>query len=51
MLVTLPNIEKITLSTLWLSKVKGHGPPKLTVSSSCYKFSKIFKSRQGFISW
>jgi len=25
MLVTLPNIEKITLSTLWLSKVKGHG--------------------------
>jgi len=21
--------------------VKGHGPPKLTVSSSCYKFSNI----------
>ena len=41
MLVTLPNIEKITLSTLWLSKDKGHGHPKLTISSSCYKFSKI----------
>jgi len=26
MLVTLPNIEKITLSTSLLSKVKGHGP-------------------------
>jgi len=26
MLVTLPNIVKITLSVLWLSKVKGHGP-------------------------
>jgi len=31
--------------------VKGHGPPKLTVSRSCYKFSKFFKSRYGFISW
>ena len=31
MLVTLPNIKKMTLSTLWLSKVKGGGPPKLTV--------------------
>jgi len=51
MLVTLPDIEKITLSTLWLSKVKGHGPTKLTVSSFCYKFSKIFKLRHGFISW
>ena len=36
MLVTLPNIEKITLSTMWLSKVKGHGHPKLIVSSSHY---------------
>jgi len=51
MLVTLPNIAKITLSTLWLTKVKGHGPPNLTVSSSCYKFSKIFKPRHGFIFW
>jgi len=50
-LVTLPNIEKITLSILWLPKVKGHGPPKLTVSSFCYKFSKIFKPCHGFISW
>jgi len=40
-LVTLPNIEKITLSTLWPSKVNGHGPPKLTVSSSCYKLSNL----------
>jgi len=31
--------------------VKGHGHPKLTASSSCYKFSKIFKPRHGFISW
>jgi len=30
---------------------KGHRPPKLTVSSSCYRFSKIFKPRHGFISW
>jgi len=30
MLTTLPNIEKMTLSTLWLSEVKGHRPPKLT---------------------
>jgi len=51
MLVTLTNIEKMTLSTLWLSKVEGHGHPKLTVSSSCYKFSKIFKPRPGFNSW
>jgi len=51
MLVTLPNIEKITLSTLWLSKVNGHGHPKLTVSCSCYKFSKIFKPRHSFICW
>jgi len=51
MLVTLPNIEKMTLSTLWLSRVKGHRPPKLTDSSSCCKFSKIFKPRHGFISW
>ena len=51
MLVTLPNIEKIKLSTLWLSKVKGHEYPKLTVSSSCYKFSKIFKPHHDFISW
>jgi len=51
MLVTLPNIEKITLSTLWLSKFKGHGHSKLTVSSSCYKFSKTFKPRHSFISW
>jgi len=41
MLVTLPNIEKITLSTFWLLKVKGHGHPELTVSSSCYKFRKF----------
>ena len=47
----LPNIEKIILSTLWLSKVKGHGYPNMTVSSSCYKFSKIFKPHHGFISW
>jgi len=39
--VTLPNIKKITLSTLWLSKDKGHGHPNLTISSSRYKFSKI----------
>jgi len=51
MLVTLPNIEKMTLFTLWLSKVKGHGHPKLTVSRSHYKFSKNFKPRHGFISW
>jgi len=51
MLVTLPNIKKITLSTLWLSKVKGHKHPKLTVSSSCYKFLKIFKPCHSFISW
>ena len=51
MLVTLPNIEKITLSVLWLSKVKGHGPTNLTVFSSCYKFLQIFKPRHGFISW
>ena len=51
LLVTLPNIEKITLSVLWLSKVKGHGPQNLTVFSSCYKFSKIFKPRHGFVSW
>jgi len=51
MLITLPNIEKMTLSTLWLSKVKVHGHPRLTVSSSCYKFSKIFKPCHGFISW
>ena len=51
MLVTLPNIEKITLSTLWLLKVKSHGPLKLTVSSSCSIFSKIFKPCHGFISW
>ena len=50
MLLTLPTIEKIPLSTLWLSKVKGHRHPKLTVSSSCYKFSKNFKHRHGFIS-
>ena len=25
--------------------------PKLTGSSSCYKFSKIFKPRHSFISW
>ena len=51
MLATLPSIEKITLSTLWLAKVKGHGHPNLTVSRSCYKFLKIFKPRHGFISW
>ena len=51
MLVTLPNIEKITLSTLWILKVKGHAHPKLTVSSSCHKFSKNFKPCYGFISW
>jgi len=51
MLVTLPNIEQITFSILWLSKVKGHDTPKLTVFSSCYKFSKIFKPRHGLISW
>jgi len=51
MLVTLPTIDKISLSTLWLSEVKGHGPPNLTVSISCYKFSKIFKPGHGFISW
>ena len=49
MLVTSPNIEKITLSKLWLSKVKGHGHPKLTESSSRYKFWKIFKPRHGFL--
>jgi len=32
-----------TSAKLGLSKVKGHGPPKLTVSSCYYKFSKIFK--------
>ena len=42
---------KKTLSTLWLSKVKGHRHPNLTVSSSCYKLSRIFKPRHGFISW
>jgi len=26
-------------------------PLKFTVSCSCYKFSKIFKTRHGFISW
>jgi len=51
MLVTLPNIEIMTLSTLWLSKLKGHGHPKLTVSSSRYKFLKIFKPHHGLISW
>jgi len=50
MLVTSPDIEKITLSTWRLAKVKGHGHPNLTVSSSCYKFLKIFKPRHGFIS-
>jgi len=43
MLTTMSNIGKVTLSILWLSKVKGHGSPKLTVSSSCYRFLKIFK--------
>ena len=42
---------KKTLSTLCLSKVKGHGTPKLTFSSSWYKVSKISKPRHGFISW
>ena len=41
MLITLPNIEKMTLSTLWLSKVKVHRLPKLTDSSSCYKFANL----------
>jgi len=30
---------------------KGHRHPKLTVSSSRYKFSKIIKPCHGFISW
>jgi len=38
MLVTLPNIEKITI---YIVTFKGYGHPKLTVSSSCYKFSKL----------
>jgi len=51
MQVTLPHIEKIALSVLWLSNVRSHGSPNLTVFSSCYKFSKLFKPRNGFISW
>jgi len=51
MLAPLPNMEKVTLSIYCLSKVKGHGLPNLIVSSSCYKFSKIFKYPHGFLSW
>jgi len=38
MLVTLLNFEKISLSTLWLSKIKGHGHPKLTILALAVNF-------------
>ena len=44
MQVILPNIEKITLSTLWLSKVKGHGPQNwlfLALAINFRKFSSL----------
>jgi len=44
MLVTLPNIEKITLSILWLAKVKGHGPQSwlfLALATNFRNFSNI----------
>jgi len=51
MLVTLPNIAKITLSILWLSKVKSHGLPinfrKFQTSSRFYfliVFTHIWKN-------
>jgi len=36
---------------IYIVTIKSHGPPKLTVCSSCYKFSKIFKHCHCFISW
>jgi len=36
---------------IYIVTFKGQRSPKLTVSRSCYKFSKIFKPRYGFISW
>jgi len=36
---------------IYIMTFKGHRPPKSTISSSCYKFSKIFKPHYGFISW
>jgi len=44
MLVTLPNIEKITLPILWSSKVKGHGPQSwlfLALATNFRKFSNL----------
>ena len=38
-------------NSIYIVTFKGHGHPKLTVFSSCYRFSKIFKTRHGFISW
>jgi len=35
---------------IYIVTFKGHVPPKWSVSSSCYKFSKIFKPYHGFIS-
>ena len=36
---------------IYIVTVKGHEHPKLTVSSSRYKFLKIFKPHHGLISW
>ena len=41
MLVTLPNIRKMSWSTLWRSNVKGHGPPKLTFLALATNFGKF----------
>jgi len=36
---------------IYIVTFKGHFSPKLTVSSSCYKFSKIFKHCHSFLLW
>ena len=36
---------------IYIVTFKGHGLPKLIVSSPCYKFSKILKHPYGFLSW
>jgi len=48
--------DAINFANYWKNTIicivtfKGHRHPNLTVSSSCYKFSKNFKPRHGFIS-
>ena len=54
-LVINPNFSRMLSNfannIIYIVTFKGYGHPKLTVSSSRYKFSKIFKPHNGFISW